>query len=858
MFSNVKPGSTRKAAEMQMDDHNLKPGGMVAHYRILSLLGEGGMGKVYLAEDTKLSRKVSLKFISRNIDVDHEQLRRFEHEARSASALNHPNIITIHEIGFDGVRQFIAAEFIEGETLRERLRSNLELEEILEISIQVASALVAAHRLSIVHRDLKPENVMIRKDDGLVKVLDFGLAKISPNKPREDLVDPEAATMRIANTAPGVVIGTVAYMSPEQSRGETVDERSDIWSLGVLIYEMVTGSSPFVAPSANEIISAIRSRQPVPPLARFGPAVPERFEEIVEKALNKNRDERYQTSKDLLLDLKRLKKTLELKASVGETPTAEAFEVKQSKNLSSGIGSRVTDWNVPITQPTSSAGSLLGQLKNHQQKVFAAIGVLLAVVAAGLLYTRQVTKTSASGQLPIKSIAVLPFTSANSDADTEFLSEEITVSTIERLSQLPDLKVSSHSAVTHFKGSGSDPGTIGNQLGVDAVLTGRLVKHNDQIAVNLELVNTKDNSHIWGEHYDRKLSDLLALQREIPADVSDKLRLRLSGESKERLTRVYTENSEAHQLYLKGRYAWEKWTLDGAKQAVVFFEEAIKKDPNYALAYAGLADVYIFGAFAGAGLPPQETHKRAREAAMKALSLDPQLGEAHAALAGVLIYEDWNFVAAEAEYKRGLELNPSFAEGHHEYSHLLLLLGRINDAFLESQKFLELDPVSEPPIGHMGYFYLYSRQFDKAIEWFKKDIQQYPESIQQAQLGEAYYQKGMYREAVEEYLKGAAVVGYPRERIPKLREAFDKSGINGFLRQMLEQQLGEPANAQDHAWIGQLYARLGDKDHAFEHLEKAYAQHAAGLVRLKEELGYDSLRSDPRYADLLRRIGLPQ
>jgi eukaryotic-like serine/threonine-protein kinase len=843
-----------EVAEMLLDDHNFRPSDMVAHYRILSLLGEGGMGKVYLAEDTKLGRKVSLKFISKNFAGDHEQMRRFAHEARSASALNHPNIITIHEIGHEGARQFIAAEFIEGQTLRERLRSHLELEEILEISIQVASALVAAHRSRIVHRDLKPENIMIRKDDGLVKVLDFGLAKISPNKPRDELIDPEAATMRIANTAPGVVIGTVAYMSPEQSRGESVDDRSDIWSLGVLIYEMVTGSSPFIAASSNEIISAIRSKQPAPSMARLSTNVPERLEEIVEKALDKNRDERYQTSKDLLSDLKRLKKTLELKATAEET----SVDVEESKKLSKDVTPRVTNTKVTNTQATSSAEYIVGQLKTHKRGVLVAVGVLLAISTVGLVYQWRAIRINATNQLPIKSIAVLPFINPNSDADTEFLAEGITSNTIERLSQVADLKVISQSAVSRYKSGDNDPRKIGSELGVDAVLTGSMVKHNDDIAINLELVSTKDNSHLWGGHYERKLSDLLAVQREIPADVSDKLRLRLSGESKERLTRVYTENTEAHQLYLKGRYSWEKWTLDGAKQAVGFFEEAIKKDPNYALGYAGLADVYIFGYFAGAGLPRKEAHKRAREAATKALSLDPQLGEAHAALGSVLIFDDWNFVAAEAEFKRGLALNPNFAEGHHEYSHLLLLLGRINESFAECQKFLELDPVSEPPIGHMGYHYLYSRQYDQAIEWFKKDIQLYPDSLQYAQLGEAYYQKGMFREAVDNYLKGFAGLGYPREKIPELQAAFDKSGINGFLRQMLEHNLAEPANAQDHVTIGELYARLGDKDHAFEHLEKAYAEHAALLVRLKEELGYDSLRSDPRYADLMRRIGLPQ
>jgi tetratricopeptide (TPR) repeat protein len=416
----------------------------------------------------------------------------------------------------------------------------------------------------------------------------------------------------------------------------------------------------------------------------------------------------------------------------------------------------------------------------------------------------------------------------------------------------------SHSAVFHYKGRETDARTIGSELSVEAILTGRLVKRTDGVTISLELVNARDMSHIWGEQYDRKLSDLLAVQREIPAEVSDKLRLRLSGESKERLTRAYTSNTEAYQLYLKGRYSWEKWTLEGAKQAVEYFEEAIKKDPNYVLAYAGLADAYIFGAAAGAGLPQKEGHRRAREAATKALALDQQLGEAHAALAEVLIYDDWNFSGAEREFKRAIELNPSYAEGHHEYSHLLLLLGRINESLIESKKFLELDPVSEAPIGHLAYHYLYARQYDEAIQQCQKDLQQYPESPQRYTLADAYNHKGMFGEAVEEYLKAFAQNGMTPDKIDKCREAFAQSGMSGFYRQWIERLKSGAQAEQDYVDIAELYSRLGEKDQAFQWLEKAYTRHADGLVRLKEELGFDNLRSDPRFGDLVRRVGLTQ
>jgi tetratricopeptide (TPR) repeat protein len=419
----------------------------------------------------------------------------------------------------------------------------------------------------------------------------------------------------------------------------------------------------------------------------------------------------------------------------------------------------------------------------------------------------------------------------------------------------------SHTAVFHYKGRETDPRTIGSELGVEAVLSGRLTKRNDVLSITLELVNAKDNSHIWGEQYDRKLSDLLALQREIPFDVSERLRVKLSGESKERLSRTQTDNLEAYQLYLKGIHSWEKWTQSGAKEAAEFFDEAIKKDPNYALAYSGLAAVYVnFGNGVGPDVPPKEAHHRAREAATKALSLDPELGEAHAAMAHVFLYDDWDFTGAERELRRAIELSPSYAEGHHAYSHLLLLLGRFDESFAESKKLLELDPVSETSIGHLAYHYLYARQFDEAIEQYKKDRQLYPDIdfANNFKLGEAYSQKGMFDEAIAQDLKAFAGFAYEPAKIEELKKAFAKSGMKGFYQKLLEQDKDAPQSEQNRLEIAELYARLGEKDAAFEWLEKAYAAHDDQMVRLKEELGYDNLRSDPRYADLLRRVGLPQ
>ena len=845
------------AAKELVDKKESILGQMIGHYEIVSQLGAGGMGEVYLVKDTKLDRKAALKILPSQLAADRNRMQRFVQEAKAASALNHPNILTIYEIGEGDGQRFIATEFIDGMTLRQRLSSPLDVEDALDIAIQISSALAAAHKVQIIHRDIKPENIMIRREDQLAKVLDFGLAKINQQRSSEVPADSGVDTI-LANTGPGVVMGTVAYMSPEQARGDKVDERSDIWSLGVVLYEMIAGCSPFVAGSANEIISSILSRQPAPPLTRFRHEVPERLEEIIEKALTKNRDERYQTSRDLLIDLKRLKQTLETKAAVERSASPEHVEVAASNGIMTNAG-------VSNTQYGSRAGYIADQVKSHKKAAVATVAVLVisigAIVTTLLFYmTRHSSNTV--GANAIGSIAVLPFVNANSDPDTDFIADGITDNIIERLSQLPNLRVMSHTAVSHYKDRQTDPRSIGTELNVEAVLTGRLVRRNDALTISLELVNARDNSHIWGEQYDRKLSELMVLQREIPLDVSDKLQMKLSGESKERLTRSHTDNPEAYQLYLKGRHAWSNFTLAGSKQAVLYFEEAIKKDSNYALAYAGLADVYMFGfgREVALELPQKETHRRGREAATKALSIDPQLGEAHAALAEVILLDEWDFSGAERELKRAIELNPSYAEAHHQYSHLLLLLGRINESYLESKRYLELDPVSEWSIAHLAYHYLYARQYDDAIRQYQKDHELYHDQnpVTHIRLGEAYYQKGMLNEAVPEYLQGFAGTGYPPDKIAELRRAFASSSIRGFYQKQIEYFKSKPQMEQSFVDLAAVYARLGEKDQAFAWLEKAYVQHADGLVRLKEELAFDNLRSDPRYADLLRRIGLPQ
>ncbi len=592
------------------------------------------MGEVYLALDTKLDRKVALKILPADMAANPDRMRRFVQEAKAASALNHPNIITIYEIDETHSGHFIATEFVEGETLRERLRSAaMKLDEVLDAGTQTASALSAAHAVGIIHRDIKPENIMLRRD-GILKVLDFGLAKLIDQAP-SDAVDSDAPTRAGINTEPGVVLGTTLYMSPEQARGLAVDARTDIFSLGAVIYEMVAGRLPFEGSNTNDVLASILSDRVPLPLARYAREVPAELERIVAKALRKNRDERYQTVKDLILDLRTLKQSLEFERKLERSSRSRSSDAADTQERTG-------------TTPEESARSSVGERSPaatfaSKRSIMLAAALTIALTAAAYFYL-PIGRPRA-----INSIAVLPFTNINADADTEYLSDGITDNIIERLSRLPDLKVMSHTAVFHYKGRETDALAVGRELGVEAVLIGRVVKRNDALTINLELVDARDNRHIWGEQYDNKVSDLLTVQREIPVDVSDKLRLRLSGESKERLTRANTTNTEAYQLYLKGRYSWEKWTQDGARQAVEYFGEAIRKDPNYALAHSGLAAVYLFGSGVGPEVPQKEAHRRAREAATKALSLDPQLGEAHAALAQVLLYDDWDFAGAERE-----------------------------------------------------------------------------------------------------------------------------------------------------------------------------------------------------------------
>src|SRR5213080_2028711 len=651
----------------------LKPGTKLGRYEIRAKIGTGGMGEVYLAQDAKLDRKVALKILPTDVATHHDRMHRFEQEAKAASALNHPNIITIFEIEQVDSVNFIATEFIDGQTLRERMRSGpMKLGEVLEVAIQSASALSAAHDAGIVHRDIKPENLMLRRD-GIVKVLDFGLAKLT-DRPVATSVDTEALTRAQIKTEPGVVMGTAIYMSPEQARGLEVDARTDIFSLGVLIYEMVAGRLPFEGSNQNEIVASIIGDKAVPPLARYTQEVPAELERIVAKAARKNRDERYQTIKDLLLDLRALKQELEFSAKLERSAAPQA---RVSPATTSGAPSSATDQLAASTveaskaYPTSSAEYVITGIKQHKLVALVALVVIAGGIAglAAYLHARNT-------EVAIESIAVLPFTNQNRDPDSEYLSDGLTESIINSLTQLPNLKVIARSSVFRYKGKETDPMAAGKELGVRSVLTGRILQRGDSLTISTELLDVRDNKQLWGEQYHEKTSDLLSIQREIAKEITGNLRLKLSGPEQSRLAKHYTENAEAYQLYLKGRFYWNKRTEEGVRKGIEYFQQAIEKDPTYALAYTGIADCYSLETLHidVGSLSPSEAAPKAKAAAMKALELDDTLAEAHTSLAFIKLNFDWDLAGAEREFKRAIELNPNYSNGHHWYSHYLMAM----------------------------------------------------------------------------------------------------------------------------------------------------------------------------------------
>lgn len=841
----------------------IQPGARLGRYEVRSLLGTGGMGEVYLAYDTSLRRQVAIKLLPVDVTQNKTRLSRFEREAYAASSLNHPNILTIHEIGEQNGHHFIATEYVEGESLRQRTsRAPLQLREVLDVAQQIASALAAAHQAGIVHRDIKPENVMLRSD-GLVKVLDFGLAKLADEVAApaiETEMDTEAPTRtRVVNTEPGMVMGTANYMSPEQARGLEVDARTDIWSLGVVLYEMAAGRLPFEGATTTDVLSMILHHQPLSLLLQRSDT-PAELERIVEKALTKERDERYQTVKDLGLDLKRLKQHLEMEAELERSITPEEGARRAGQTATgrgtltlgaSKAGAATPTEEGSAARTISSAEYIVSEIKQHKRGALLALSALIVAIAFIFAYVFY-SRTRPQG---ISSVAVLPFTNTGGDPNMEYLSDGISESLINALSQLPELKVIARSSAFQYKGKEVDLQEAAKALGVQAIVSGRVVQRGDSLQISAEMVDVRDKTQLWGEQYSRKSTDLQAVQEEIARAISEKLRLRLTNREEQQLTKRATANPEAYQLYLNGVFYRRKGGFENGRKALDYFNKAVALDPNFALAFTEVAYGYRFLG-ANSVLDPKEAYPKAKAAAQKALELDGMLAEAHAAL-GLIKFDEWDWIGAEHEYKRAMELNSNLAEAHFRYSDYLSKLGRHTEAMAEIKRAQELDPLRIGLRGQEGANLCFARRYDEAIQHLQDLLKMEPDySFAHLYLGYTYSAKRMYPQAIAEYQKAIGIDGETTSAQCYLGYALAQSGKRSEAHAILD-KLKNTKEYVSPAELAMIYVGLGDKEGAIAALERAYAAHDLQMQYLKVDPHYDSLRAEPRFQDLVRRVGLP-
>jgi serine/threonine protein kinase/tetratricopeptide (TPR) repeat protein len=788
-------------------------------------------------------------------------MERFIREAKSAAALSHPNIAQIFEIGEHDGTHFIAMEFIDGQTLREKIhRERTELRKLLRYLQHVAEGLAKAHATGIVHRDLKPDNIMITRD-GHAKILDFGLAKlIEPTlaePPVADHTDEAATAILQQHSTPGMIMGTVGYMSPEQAQGKTgeIDQRSDIFSFGCILFEATTGKKPF---EGDSIVKSLHSLiyEPAPQIKDLNPTAPADLQRIIRRCLAKDKEQRYQSIKEVAIELKDLRRELESVAGVDTTvppPTGSAMA------LSTDGGSAVQSTAArsgSMPPAVSSAEYLVGGIRKHKRSVGVALAILLVVISGAGYWFFKYRGSAGGGNEAINSIAVLPFQNKSADADTDYLSDGLAESLIFRLSQIPGLKVSPTSSVMRYKGKDTDVAKIASELGVDAVMTGRLVKRGDNLNITVELVDTKNNKSLWGEQYERKMSDLLATQREIAAAITQKLQLKLAGNETKGIAKRYTDNNEAYQLYLKGRFYFARRTDEDIRRSIELFQEAIKLDPKFALAYVGVSESYnVMPSYPY--MPPKEANPLAKTAVAKALELDPDLPEAHTVAGMIAATYDWDWAKAEREFKRSLELDPNLAITHYRYAWVYLSpLGRHDEAIAEMKRAMELEPLSLVQGANFAAVYLYARQFDKALDQAKKTYDLDPNLVTgQNWMCHAYDVNGMYPESLAISEKAALL---NRSLLAASGYAYAKSGQRQKAEAVLTQWKElEKTKYVANYWVAIVYAALGEKEAAFAELEKAYKERDWFLQRLKVDPFMDSLRDDPRFSDLVKRIGLP-
>jgi eukaryotic-like serine/threonine-protein kinase len=823
---------------------------ILSHYRIVSKIGAGGMGEVYLAHDTQLDRKVALKILPDEFAADSDRLPRFVQEAKAAAALNHPNIAHIYEIGESDGTNFIAMEFVDGQTLHEKIHlEKSELRILLKLLFHVAEGLAKAHASGIVHRDLKPDNIMITRE-GHAKILDFGLAKLLETKPESAAEMGEAATTMtpVQHSTPGFVMGTVGYMSPEQAQGKPVDQRSDIFSFGCILYEAATGRRPFAGDSIVDTLHKI-IYEPAPAITDFNPSASPELQRVIRKCLAKEPEKRYQTIRDTANDLEEL-----LEEMKGVSDIERSVAPSTSTSTNSAIGSTDEDLRAHSTgsvsqRPTSSAEYVITDIRQLRLTVLIAL-VVLVVGAVGLFLYLHARTTAVA----IESIAVMPFVNATGNADVEYLSDGMTETLINSLSQIPHLSVKARSSVFRYKGKEINPKRIAAELNVQAMVTGRVVQRGDQLTLNLELIDAQTENILWGNRYERRSSELVALQSEIARDVSNKIKTKLSGADAARVEKNYTANSEAYQLYLKGRFYGSKRTAKDAQKSIEYFQQAAAIDPNYALAYAGLAESNWFLALYSY---PQvnEVVPKARELALKALELDDGLAEPHSILGVICFNFDRDFACMERETKLAVELNPSYAEGHRRYGLLLQNLGRFEEARMAIRRALEIDPLSPVTNLQSAQLLFYERKYDESETQSKRNVELDPNFwYAHWQLFYVYRMKRDYASAVEELAKVQDARGEP-DAAKLIRVSFVNGDWQGFLRKITR----ERARLKLYPYfVATFFAELGEKDKAFATLNEAIETKDQHTGQMKVDPYMDPLRDDPRFQEVLKKAGFPE